>query len=490
MSANKKSAIERKFKLDKTVSLIKQTSYPSDGVRSLAFINVDNPEQVKDRVTQHEIRRHVMVTIGQSRRKDGNHPRKRHQVAVATTAPQQVPRPLSPATPSYWGEVKICANFKRLFRAMDMVSKGLLSVTVDDTARQTRKWLCNGPDNLQRAGEHGPSRSLQEMQEYTDSLSLVRKSIHATGSLASRHAIIGTVICLAYFDVRASNHEGWIMHMRGLETIVILYGGMESLESNQALRQSLFLTDVLGSLVHDVQPRFPRLRCPSMPVYAASGSFTHKPSTTSEGSSISSLTGNSPSLVIDSAIKFASQLAVLLNHLPKHSAHQMGLDLMIPVCEIAHDILSLPRLEYADIDRGRHSAMWSTPSVSVAAELVRISALALVSTVITTTSGDDLYCAGYRGRLERGLLAYTKAEGWAGRRQLMLWVLVIQALMEIEPARPWLLDEIMDAMDSLSLDSWDELVSCLHQTAWVTCAAMQEMTRLKHDVEGRLAQNA
>ncbi|KAF4460086.1 alcohol dehydrogenase [Fusarium albosuccineum] len=487
MSANKKSAVERKFKLDKAVSLIKQTYYPSDGVRPLAFINVDNPEQVKDRATQREIRRHVMVTIGQSRRKDGNNPRKRHQVAVATTAPQQVPRPLSPATPSYWGEVKICANFKRLFRAMDMVSKGLLSMTVDDTARQTRKWLYKGPDNLQQASGHDLARSLHEMQQYTDSLSLVRNSIHATGSLASRHGIIGTVLCLAYFDVRASNHEGWIMHMRGLETIVILYGGVEALESHQALRQSLFLTDVLGSLVHDVQPRFPRLRCPSMPVYAASGSFTHKPSTTS---SIASLTGNSPSLVIDSAMKSASQLAVLLNHLPKHSVHQMGLDLMIPVCKIAHDILSLPRAEYADIDKGRHSAISRTPPVSAAAELVRISALALVSTVITTTSGDDLYCAVYRGRLERGLLAYTKAEGWAGRRQLMLWALVIQALMEIEPARPWLLDEIMDAMDSLSLDSWDELVSCLHQTAWVTHAAMQEMTRLKHDVEGRLAQNA
>lgn len=194
------------------------------------------------------------------------------------------------------------------------------------------------------------------------------------------------------------------------------------------------------------------------------------------------------SFVINSAIQSAFHLADLLNNVPRGCAREMALDLMIPVSQIAHDILSLPRLCHT-LDGGKHCAILSRTPASAVAELVRLSALSLVSTVITTTSGDDLYCAIYRRSLAGDLLLYTKASSraWAGREQLKMWVLVIQVMMETRPARRWLMDEIMATMDSLSLRSWEDLVSCLYRVAWVKHAAMREMVRLKSDIEERLA---
>lgn len=196
------------------------------------------------------------------------------------------------------------------------------------------------------------------------------------------------------------------------------------------------------------------------------------------------------SIVIDSAIRSSSRLAALLNHMPRYGEHQMTLELLIPVCNIAHDILSLPRLDPGSRDGGTHWALMQRNPVTAAAELVRVSALALISTVITTTSGDNLYCAVYRRGLGKDLLLYTKAEGWVAGERLKLWVMVVQVIMATESTRDWFLDEIMDTIYSLSLRSWEDLLSCLGQVAWVAHAATQGMARLKSDIEQRLARTA
>lgn len=85
---------------------------------------------------------------------------------------------------------------------MNMVSMGLLSMTVDDTVRKRRPTVYDDLyGGVQRGDEQDQTRSLREMQQYTDSLGLVQNFIHRPESLATRHAVLGTVICLAYFDV-------------------------------------------------------------------------------------------------------------------------------------------------------------------------------------------------------------------------------------------------------------------------------------------------
>ncbi|KPM44418.1 hypothetical protein AK830_g2108 [Neonectria ditissima] len=226
-----------KFKVQ-TISPDKQASSRKDqtSASSLTFVNVDSPKQIKSETTQRKIRRHVMKDIGRSRRRDAVHSESTGQNAIT------VSRSLPQSIPSYWGDVNVCINFQRLFQAMNMVSEGLLALAVVDPGHRFRERLdMTINDSLQQKPQPDPGGSLDEMKQYTKSLSLVRKSIVAPESRASRHAIIGTIICLAVFDMRVGNRERWTMHMKGLDNVVQLGGGVEALDSCPPIRQSLFM---------------------------------------------------------------------------------------------------------------------------------------------------------------------------------------------------------------------------------------------------------
>jgi hypothetical protein len=164
----------------------------------------------------------------------------------------------------------------------------------------------------------------------------------------------------------------------------------------------------------------------------------------------------------------------MLNTLPGGSARQMGLELLIPVCQIAHDLLSLPRYS-PSTDTHR--------PLAAAAELVRLSAIALMSTVITCTSGDYLYYAANRRGPINDLMVEAHGGGWAGLDHLKLWALVIQTMMELGPKRSQYLDEIKMLMRTLGLCSWQGLLHCLHRIAWLTDAATEDLAHLKNDIE-------
>ncbi|SPO01858.1 uncharacterized protein DNG_04531 [Cephalotrichum gorgonifer] len=160
------------------------------------------------------------------------------QIKTAIVVPTSLPH----CIPSYWGEVKVCINFQRLFWSMDMVSEGLLALAVVDSSRKFRERLDKTIENtLQRNYAPHQAESMDEMKQYTESLSLVRQSIAAPESQVSRHAIIGTIICLAVFDMNVRNRERWTMHMKGLDRLVQLSGGVETLDSCSPVRQSLFM---------------------------------------------------------------------------------------------------------------------------------------------------------------------------------------------------------------------------------------------------------
>jgi hypothetical protein len=249
-SENDGIIMKLKFKVQ-TISLDKQASNRREqalaSTRELTFVNVDCPTQIKSETTQRKIRRHVMKDIGRSRRRDAArvHSRSTGQSAIITVSGS-----LPHSIPSYWGDVKVCINFQRLFWAMDMVSEGLLALAMADSAHEFRERLDMTLDQ---------AASLHDMNQYTESLSLVRKSIVAPESRVSCHAIIGTIICLAVFDVRrpypcawqsglvltgqmrVCNLERWTMHMEGLDKVIQLGGGVEALDSCPPVRQSLFM---------------------------------------------------------------------------------------------------------------------------------------------------------------------------------------------------------------------------------------------------------
>ncbi|KAJ4248349.1 hypothetical protein NW762_012678 [Fusarium torreyae] len=192
--------MEFRFKIPKTAHVQHPSSQKCQDLPStLAFVNVNNPTQIKEKATQRKIRRHVMKDIGLSRRMGTVH----HDTSA-----------LSQSQPLFWGDINVCVNFKTLFEAMDMVSEGLLAIAVLDPSLNFQRKLderLNSPETV------------DEMKQYTESLSLVRTSITPESRM------------------RVGNTEKWLMHMAGLERIIELGGGIEALESCPSIRQSLFM---------------------------------------------------------------------------------------------------------------------------------------------------------------------------------------------------------------------------------------------------------
>ncbi|KAI7768181.1 hypothetical protein LZL87_012030 [Fusarium oxysporum] len=421
--------MEIKFKVQTAPAIPKPPPKNNTQPSTLAFVQV-NPAK-KDKAAQRKIRQHVMKDIGLSRR-------------MGTV---RTPNPTSQSIfiPTYWGDAQVCYNFRRLFRAMDMVSEGLLSIAIVDPVLRLRQ-------KLTATFESPPT--VEEIQQYTESLSLVREGIEVE-SKASENAVIGTVICLATFDMRAGNSESWLVHMAGLERIVEMAGGVEELDSRPAIRQSLFICDLLGSMVEDTEPRFPLPRdLPTLPE-ATRPRYVQK--------LLTSLRSDDQPIkeqitVIDGALTSANQVAVLLNEVWHVSP--FALDLLIPK---------------------RHDSPRAT-STGIFAEIVRISAVCLFALVMTQASGDVLYVAARRNTSVKQLMAQVDDHIWKGKEELKLWVLVIQVCIGVGSSKPWYLDQITQTMSCIRLRSWEDVMECLRKVVWVEKVSPLEMTHLQSDI--------
>ncbi|ESU17652.1 hypothetical protein FGSG_11083 [Fusarium graminearum PH-1] len=280
--------MEIKFKLQKTPYTQPPRTQKAQKPSSLAFVHVDNPKQAKDKETLNKVRRHVMKDIGRSRRS-----RITQNVTVANPFPQ------SAQAPTYWGDVEVCVNFKRLLWAMEMVSGALLSITVVEPSIGDQQKISRRI--------YGPP-SLKDIELYTQSLGTVRESILAESRIR-RKAVIGTVICLSVFDMRVGNLSSWEMHMAGLQRLIDHIGGVETLDSNSPLRQALFLADILGALKKDITPKFPVLDFHFEPQTAVTP-YTQKLVSSLEQLDLKDQT---PIIVIRNSFSYVSRVAAVLN---------------------------------------------------------------------------------------------------------------------------------------------------------------------------------
>ncbi|KAF5581638.1 hypothetical protein FPANT_8826 [Fusarium pseudoanthophilum] len=444
--------MEIKFKVQKAPTIPKPPLSNKTQPSTLAFVQV-NPAK-KDKAAQRKIRQHVMKDIGLSRRMG------------TVRTPHRTSESIF--MPTYWGDAQVCYNFRRLFRAMDMVSEGLLSIAIVDPVLRLRQ-------KFTATFESPPT--LEEIQQYTESLSLVREGIEVE-SKACENAVIGTVICLATFDMRAGNSESWMVHMAGLERIVEMAGGVEELDSRPAIRQSLFICDLLGSMVEDAEPRFPLPRdLPTLPESTRS-KYAQK--------LLISLRSDEQPIqeeiaVIDGALISTKQVAVLLNEVWLDIP--FALDLLVPVCALAHQVLSLQRINYIP-KRGGFSHATST---AILAEMVRISAVSLFALVMTQSSGDALYVAARRNDSVKQLMARLGDKFWEGKEELKLWVLVIQVCMGVGSSKPWYLDQITQTMSRIRLRAWEDLMDCLRKVVWVEKVSPLEMAHFRSDIGGWLS---
>lgn len=235
--------------------------------------------------------------------------------------------------------------------------------------------------------------------------------------------------------------------------------------------------DVLGSVLEDARPRFP-LPASTLALPSVSRSrYVQRLLVSLRNLEPHSKT---PSTVIDNSLQSASQLAALLTDVCQKSG--MKLDLLIPSCTMAHQVLSLPRIDYPTRERGMNSS-WP---ISGVAELIRLSALSLFAVVVTQTSGEAIYVASRRQAPVKLLLTQISENIWSGRQELKLWVLVVHSCIETGSSRLWLVDQIVQVMSLLGLRSWTDLMSCLRRVVWIEKIALSGMAQLRSDVETSL----
>ncbi|QPC62746.1 hypothetical protein HYE67_004977 [Fusarium culmorum] len=446
--------MEIKFKLQKTPYTQPPHTQKTQKPSSLAFVHVDNPKQAKDKETLKKVRRHVMKDIGRSRRS-----RITQNVTVANPFLQ------SAQAPTYWGDVEVCVNFKRLLWAMEMVSGALLSITVVEPSIGDQQKISRRI--------YGPP-SLRDIELYTQSLGTVRESILAESRIR-RKAVIGTVICLSVFDMRVGNLSSWEMHMAGLQRLIDHIGGVETLDSNYPLRQALFLADILGALKKDITPKFPVLDFQFEPPAAMT------PYTQRLVSSLERLDpeDQTPIIVIRNSLLYVSRVAAVLNK--QWSDNPTDSAFVLPVCYLTHQALSLPRWDLIT-----EESMETTTQALALAELVRAATVSVFCIVVSQTSEDMGYMISRREVPFQYLMSLIDDEFWNGKLNLKLWLLVTQLCIEAGYSRFWCLGQIVDTMSQVNLRSWKDLMSCLREVAWVEGLAPFEMSQLRLYIEKRL----
>lgn len=228
--------------------------------------------------------------------------------------------------------------------------------------------------------------------------------------------------------------------------------------------------DLLGSMVEDAEPRFLLPRdLPTLPE-ATRSKYAQELLT---GFRSDEQPIQDQIAVIDSALTSTKQVAVLLNEVWLDSP--FALDLLIPVCVLAHQVLSLQRINSIPKRDGFSHAT----STGILAEIVRISAVSLFALVMTQSSGDALYVAARRNTSVEQLMEHLGDKFWEGKEELKLWVLVIQVCMGVGSSNPWYLDQITQTMSRIRLRSWEDLMDCLRKVVWVEKVSPLEMTQLR-----------
>ncbi|KAK0127605.1 hypothetical protein ONS96_007131 [Cadophora gregata f. sp. sojae] len=101
-----------------------------------------------------------------------------------------------------------------------------------------------------------PSDGCESMERHIMAVKIIKEAM-SDQVVATSDAFIGAIVGLTCYHCHSGNHDAWKIHMNGLEQVVRLRGGIHTLDSNKRVRTLLGWSDITGSSVEDLPPRFP-----------------------------------------------------------------------------------------------------------------------------------------------------------------------------------------------------------------------------------------
>ncbi|KAG4444285.1 hypothetical protein IFR05_000260 [Cadophora sp. M221] len=101
-----------------------------------------------------------------------------------------------------------------------------------------------------------PSDTYESIRHHAIAVKMVKDGM-SDPAIATSDAFIGAVVGLTCYHCHTGNHEAWKLHMNGLDQIIQLRGGIHTLDSSKLVRSLMGWSDITGSSVEDVPPRYP-----------------------------------------------------------------------------------------------------------------------------------------------------------------------------------------------------------------------------------------
>ena len=150
----------------------------------LAFVSIDRPDQIHDSAKRRKIRRHVMKTIGLARRRES-------LILSRTSQSTSVaPRIVFP------GAIRICPYWRNIYLAIELVDDGAQRLCLEDAAVDFEQ-IGNFKFHLFKEDPGETS-----LKHYNQSLAFIKDCLAQFGNMPNTSAAVGTIIGLAFYDVR------------------------------------------------------------------------------------------------------------------------------------------------------------------------------------------------------------------------------------------------------------------------------------------------
>lgn len=295
----------------------------------------------------------------------------------------------------------------------------------------------------------------QSIAHYSASLRQLNEALASPDPAVSTSLdVVRAVLAFICHDYISGDLERWRFHVEGLERIIKLRGGVDTLNSDRAVRLMVFWIDITGSLVTDSAPLFP---IPQTFVPSLRSLPTKEPSPTlSRVATRWQINCFASSDIMDVFLDLHRLTTLLTSYstAPHGDIWQDELFVGLVANPITHALLSLPRFVEAD---ERAFALRET---------CRIGAMVFVACL---RQQFDCYPDAVRPhkRTLQQLLQQSSGDDWGELYDLWIWLRVLEGLVADEGEE---MEEVAaslrNAMWKAAL-SWEEVVRTAQAVLWI-----------------------
>ncbi|XTI93540.1 hypothetical protein V2W45_1499523 [Cenococcum geophilum] len=415
---------------------------------NFVFVTTTDPTKESDRSTRRRIHQHAMSRIGRSRRTRPRLVQFTYNVRSSGDPGITIQQPALPQRPDTYG-----------YNTQDI---GVGNPNTESTSQEIRPANATpGPVTPLGAGpgvdpfNTNDRENRQSIAHYSASLRQLNEALASPDPAVSTSVdVVRAVLAFICHDYISGDLERWRFHVEGLERIIKLRGGVDTLNSDRAVRLMVFWIDMTGSLVTDSALLFP---IPQAFVPSLRSLPTKEPSPTlSRLATRWHINCFASSDIMDVFLDLHRLTTLLTSYstTPHGDIWQDELFVGLVANPITHALLSLPRFVEAD---ERAFAL---------REACRVGAMMFVACLRQQFDCYPDAVRPHKWTLQQ-LLQQSSGDDWGELYDLWIWLRVLEGLVVDEGEE---MEEVAaslrNAMWKAAL-SWEEVMRTARAVLWI-----------------------